>query len=172
MPEQSETHKISVKRAIAPRYLTAYRRNRYSTRRRYPDYLEYDNYDYFTTPRLRNRKRNNGRRPIGFDYDYDYDYDYGKGQRRKQPRRKIKNNKRDPDFYSDDEFNDDVEPVTNVLRPRQQQATTPPTTTTTAEATTMPVTTSIINGSTPATTTTTTNTTTTTGYGKCLNALK
>ncbi|XP_050314007.1 uncharacterized protein LOC126748676 [Anthonomus grandis grandis] len=165
----AESQKVTVKRSASPRYLNYNRRiNRYSTtRRRFPeyDYL----YDYLANPRLRNRIRNQGRRPIGFDDDYAYDYDYGikAPTKRKQPqyqqRRNKNRNKIDRDYYSSDEdLSNEVETITNSVRPRQRQTTTEGTTTTTTEGTTMPSTTVITNGTTPSTTTTTNQST---GYG-------
>lgn len=157
IPANSE--KVSVKRAVSSRYMPAYRRNRYNTRRRFPAYLDYDSYDYATNLRLKDRRRNQARRPAGLNYDYDYDYySPDRNQRRKQQRKKIKNNNRNyPEYYSDEDLDNDVEPVTVGLRPRQQQTTTESTDATDA------TTTVITNGTTPATTT---SSSAPSGYGK------
>ncbi|XP_066258857.1 uncharacterized protein [Euwallacea similis] len=167
VPSASETQKVAVKRATFSKYVMPYRKYRYSNynnRRRFPEYLsDYDSYDY-AGPRMRNRKRTQVRRPMYSNYDYDYDYDGGRGQNRnKQQRRRNKNkNRRDPDYYSYEEYDNDVEPITPVVRPRQQQTTTQATTTE-SEATTNTIT-IITNGTTPSTSTTT-NASTSVDYG-------
>ncbi|KAH1029932.1 hypothetical protein HUJ05_003078 [Dendroctonus ponderosae] len=156
----ANSDKVAVKRAVSSRNVPAYRRNRYNPRRRFPAYLDYENYDYLTNLRLKDRRRNQARRPAGLNYDYDYDYySPDRNQRRKQQKKKIKNNNRNyPDYYSDEDLDNDVEPVTVGLRPRQQQTTTDSTDATDA------TTTVITNGTTPATTP---SSSAASGYGKC-----
>lgn len=149
-----ETQKV--KRAASSRY---FKRNRYNIRRRIPEH--FSDYDaYYDYPSLnsnkRNKKRTQVRRPaLNYDYDYDYDFSRGGGFNRNQQRKRNKNkSRRDPDYYSDEDVDNDIEPVTPLLKPRQQE-----TTTTTTEMTTTQ-TTVITNG------TITTNASVTNGYGK------
>ncbi|XP_076261961.1 uncharacterized protein LOC143197419 [Rhynchophorus ferrugineus] len=166
-PDQRK--KVIIKRALPQRYRNAYynKRNRPNRVKYHPaEYTEYD-YDYLTTEKLRNRRRNH-RRPIGFDYDDNYDdYDYEQRPHKWNPqkrRNRNKNRMRDNDFnnYSSENLNDNVEHVTMIVKPRQQQQTMMPTTTT--EPTTTPSATNITNGTTQGTPTTNSSTTFT-GYG-------
>ncbi|KAL1493464.1 hypothetical protein ABEB36_011511 [Hypothenemus hampei] len=174
IPLASDVHKVSVKRAASSRYHSSNRKfNRFDSRRRPPEYLDYD-YDY---PRLKYRKRNKGRRPVMLNYDYDDDYDFGRGSNRRKHNKRRNNNKnrRDPDYYSDEDYDSDIEPV--VLRPRQQITTTAintidttVSTTTSTTTTTTPSTTFITNGTTSGSTnipgtTISPSSTTISGYG-------
>lgn len=154
-PFVPETQKV--KRAASSRY---YKRNRYNIRRRNPEhFLDYDT--YYNYPILNSNKRNKKRthqvrRPaLNYDYDYDYDFSRGGGLNRNQQRKKNRNkSRRDPDYYSDEYVDDDIEPVTALLKPRQQETTTTTTETTTTQTTV------ITNG------TITTNTSVTNVFGK------
>lgn len=149
-----ETQKV--KRAASSRY---FKRNRYNIRRRNPEHF-LDYYTYYDYPVLnsnkRNKKRTQVRRPaLNYDYDYDYDFSRGGGLNRNQLRKKYKNkSRRNPDYYSDEDVDNDIEPVTTVLKPRQQETTSTTTETTTTQTTV------ITNG------TITTNSSVTSVYGK------
>ncbi|XP_060515778.1 uncharacterized protein LOC132695509 isoform X2 [Cylas formicarius] len=164
IPEESKLVKTPVKRGIYYRDSASFRRNRYSTRRRYttPDYFGDDSYEDFTTRRYKPRRRNNGKRPPNFDDEYydEYEYDNRVRNKLRRNRNKYKNRRQqiDPDYYSEENYRDDVERIT--VRPRQQA---PPTTTMNNTDATTPMT-NITTGV-PENGTNTTATPTGYGYG-------